>query len=182
MGKIAKLHGRSCINDLQPVINHFLEHWNNRHRNITKKSICSIDNRQWDDTSGRICNILFLMLFILERIIIKCYTASITKIVATNPLWGNAFEDEVVENNIVAVISLFVDLSDAAVAYRAFPFTLIEVFANPIDNTSNVARIGMIVFFLIIVHSLFVNKEKRNLCKLFISILFFMFAYFSWSS
>ena len=44
MGKIAKLHGQSCINDLQPVINHFLEHWNNRHRNITKK--CSIDNRQ----------------------------------------------------------------------------------------------------------------------------------------
>jgi hypothetical protein len=46
MGKIAKLHGQSCINDLQPVINHFLEHWNNRHTNITKKGICSIDNRQ----------------------------------------------------------------------------------------------------------------------------------------
>ena len=46
MGKIAKLHGQSCINELQPVINHFLEHWNNRHRNITKKSICFIDNRQ----------------------------------------------------------------------------------------------------------------------------------------
>ena len=75
---------------------------------------------------------------------------------------GNAFEDGVVEGSIVAVISLFVDLADAAVAYRAFPFTLIEVFANPIDNTSNVARIGMIVFFLISVHSLFLNKEKRK--------------------
>ena len=43
MGKIAKLHGQSCINELQPVINHFLEHWNNRHRNITK--IPQLDSR-----------------------------------------------------------------------------------------------------------------------------------------
>jgi hypothetical protein len=35
MGKIAKLHGQSCTGDLNPVINHFLEHWNNSHRNIT---------------------------------------------------------------------------------------------------------------------------------------------------
>ena len=56
---------------------------------------------------------------------------------------GNAFEDGVVQGNTVAVVSLFVDLSDAAVKYRGFPFTLIEVFANPIDNISNVARIGI---------------------------------------
>jgi hypothetical protein len=64
---------------------------------------------------------------------------------------GNAFEDGVVEGSIVAVISLFVDLADAAVAYRAFPFTLIEVFANPIHNTSNVTRIGMVVFLLVVI-------------------------------
>jgi hypothetical protein len=45
---------------------------------------------------------------------------------------GNAFEDGVVEGSIVAVISLFVDLADAAVAYRAFPFTLIELLAYSI--------------------------------------------------
>jgi hypothetical protein len=64
---------------------------------------------------------------------------------------GNVFEDGVVEGSIVGVISLFVDLSDAAVAYRAFPFTLIEVLANPIHNTSNVTRIGMIVFLLVVI-------------------------------
>jgi hypothetical protein len=64
---------------------------------------------------------------------------------------GNAFEDGVVEGSTVAVISLFVDLDDDAVAYRAFPFTLIEVFANPIDNTSNVTNIAMIVFLLVFI-------------------------------
>jgi hypothetical protein len=63
----------------------------------------------------------------------------------------NAFEDGVVEGSTVAVISLFVDLADAAVVYRAFPFTLIEVFANPIDNTSNVTNIEMIVFLLVVI-------------------------------
>jgi hypothetical protein len=38
MGKIAKLHGPSCTNNLQPVINHFLEHWNKRHRDVTIKN------------------------------------------------------------------------------------------------------------------------------------------------
>ena len=36
MGKIAKIHGQSCIDDLQPIISHFVEHWNKKHRNITK--------------------------------------------------------------------------------------------------------------------------------------------------
>jgi hypothetical protein len=63
----------------------------------------------------------------------------------------NALEDGVVEGSTVGVISLFVDLADAAVAYRAFPFTLIEVFTNPIDNTSNVTSIAMIVFLLVII-------------------------------
>jgi hypothetical protein len=38
MGKIAKLYGQSCTNDLQPVINHFLAHWNMRHRDVTQKT------------------------------------------------------------------------------------------------------------------------------------------------
>jgi hypothetical protein len=38
MGKIAKLHGQSCTSDLHPVINRFIEHWNKRHRDNTKKN------------------------------------------------------------------------------------------------------------------------------------------------
>ena len=38
MGKIAKLHGRSCVYDLYPMINRFLNHWNERHRDITIKA------------------------------------------------------------------------------------------------------------------------------------------------
>jgi hypothetical protein len=37
MGKIAKLYGQSSSSNLHPVINHFLEHWNKRHRDITTK-------------------------------------------------------------------------------------------------------------------------------------------------
>lgn len=39
MGRIAKLHGRSCANDLYPMINRFLEHWNGKHRNIAIKRV-----------------------------------------------------------------------------------------------------------------------------------------------
>ena len=35
MGKIAKIYGPSCVYDLYPMINRFLEHWNERHKNIT---------------------------------------------------------------------------------------------------------------------------------------------------
>jgi hypothetical protein len=38
MGKIAKVQGKPCTDDLQPVIDHFLEHWNKKHIDITKKS------------------------------------------------------------------------------------------------------------------------------------------------
>jgi hypothetical protein len=38
MGKIAEVRGQSCTNDLEPVINHFLEHWNKKHIDITKKT------------------------------------------------------------------------------------------------------------------------------------------------
>ena len=39
MGKIAKLHGRSCVYDLNPMINRFLDHWNEKHRDITIKAM-----------------------------------------------------------------------------------------------------------------------------------------------
>ena len=38
MGRIAKLRGRSCVCELYPIINRFLEHWNDKHRNITIKT------------------------------------------------------------------------------------------------------------------------------------------------
>jgi hypothetical protein len=37
MGKIAKIHGRSCTTLLHPVIDLFVEHWNTRHKDIIKK-------------------------------------------------------------------------------------------------------------------------------------------------
>ncbi len=37
MGKIAKLHGQSCLDYLLPIIDDFLEHWNKKHKDITKK-------------------------------------------------------------------------------------------------------------------------------------------------
>jgi hypothetical protein len=37
MGKIAKLHGQSCLDYLHPIIDDFLEHWNKKHKDITKK-------------------------------------------------------------------------------------------------------------------------------------------------
>ncbi|HKR57365.1 MAG TPA: hypothetical protein VJR67_00670 [Candidatus Nitrosopolaris sp.] len=37
MGKIAKRHGRSCTSSLKPVLNDFVEHWNHKHMEITKK-------------------------------------------------------------------------------------------------------------------------------------------------
>lgn len=40
MGKIAKVHGRSCASDLQPVINEFIDHWNKKHR--TRKMVQQI--------------------------------------------------------------------------------------------------------------------------------------------
>jgi hypothetical protein len=39
MGKIAERHYRSCTNSLQPVINQFIEHWNHKHAEITKKNL-----------------------------------------------------------------------------------------------------------------------------------------------
>jgi hypothetical protein len=44
MGKIAKLHGQSCPSYLHPIINHFLEHWNKKHQDITRK-VMHKDNR-----------------------------------------------------------------------------------------------------------------------------------------
>jgi hypothetical protein len=38
MGKIAKVYGQSCTEDLYPVISNFVEHWNKRHRDITNKN------------------------------------------------------------------------------------------------------------------------------------------------
>lgn len=38
MGRIAKLHGHSCVYELYPMIKRFLEHWNERHKNITINS------------------------------------------------------------------------------------------------------------------------------------------------
>ena len=37
MGKIAKLHGQSCLDYLHPIIDDFVEHWNKKHKDITKK-------------------------------------------------------------------------------------------------------------------------------------------------
>jgi hypothetical protein len=37
MGKIARLHGQACTSYLYPVIIQFLEHWNKKHKDITKK-------------------------------------------------------------------------------------------------------------------------------------------------
>jgi hypothetical protein len=52
MGKIAKLHGPSCTNDLHPVINHFLEHWNKKHRDITVRNTLKIAMRpEYSDNS-----------------------------------------------------------------------------------------------------------------------------------
>jgi hypothetical protein len=36
MGKIAKVHGRSCASDLHPVIDNFIHHWNKKHRTHTR--------------------------------------------------------------------------------------------------------------------------------------------------
>jgi hypothetical protein len=39
MGRIANLHSRSCVCELYPIIDRFLEHWNDRHREITLKKV-----------------------------------------------------------------------------------------------------------------------------------------------
>jgi len=44
MGKIAKVHGRSCASDLQLVINEFIDHWNKKHR--TRNMVQQIELQQ----------------------------------------------------------------------------------------------------------------------------------------
>jgi hypothetical protein len=39
MGKTAKRQGLSCANSLLPLINQFVEHWNHKHVEITKKNL-----------------------------------------------------------------------------------------------------------------------------------------------
>ena len=37
MGKIAREYGKSCTNNLYPIVDLFLDHWNIKHKDITKK-------------------------------------------------------------------------------------------------------------------------------------------------